>query len=115
MKRILQALLLISPFSFADWGDVYYCVTTHKSLNKYQDNLLNLETMKFSFKLDQEKNTVIFPLKSPFGDLNVDALSGELFDARNKNSIVRFRKGKLYWTRLDSDSVSVVSADCDKF
>ena len=33
MKNLLLALLLISPASFADWGDVYYCqMTTHSEV-----------------------------------------------------------------------------------
>jgi len=28
IKSLLLALLLISPASFADWGDVYYCQMT---------------------------------------------------------------------------------------
>ena len=116
MKKLLITLMLISPLSFAEWGDVYYCVTTHKSLNTYQDKLSNIETMQFSFKLDQEKNAVRFALKVPLGDLNVDALSGEVFDARSKNSILRFRKGKFYYTNLwGSGGVAVVSAKCDKY
>ena len=116
MKNLLLALLLISPASFADWGDVYYCVTTHKSTNTYQDKLSNYDTMQFSFKLDQEKNLVKFAPKVPLSDLNVDALSGDVFDARSKHSILQFRKGTFYYTDLwGSTGVAVVSADCDKF
>jgi len=32
MKKLLITLLLISPFSFAGWGDVYYCIATTNSL-----------------------------------------------------------------------------------
>jgi len=29
MKKLLITLMLISPFSFAEWGDVYYCQMTN--------------------------------------------------------------------------------------
>ena len=33
MKKLLITLMLISPFSFADWDDVYYCqMTTHSDV-----------------------------------------------------------------------------------
>ena len=34
MKKLIIALMLISPVSFADWGDVYYCEMTHLHSNK---------------------------------------------------------------------------------
>ena len=35
MKKLLITLLLISPFSFADWGDVYYCIATTNSFTMF--------------------------------------------------------------------------------
>ena len=35
MKKLLITLMLVSPFSFADWGDVYYCVATTNSWTKF--------------------------------------------------------------------------------
>jgi hypothetical protein len=35
MKKLLITLLLISPASFADWGDVYYCKATTNSFTMF--------------------------------------------------------------------------------
>tara|TARA_B110000091_G_C13678492_1_gene416854 strand:- start:449 stop:742 length:294 start_codon:yes stop_codon:yes gene_type:complete len=68
IKNLLLALLLISPTSFADWGDVYYCqMTTFSSTTikgKRTDNTLE----KFQFKLDKTKNSMVFGSSGYFKD-----------------------------------------------
>ena len=68
IKNLLPALLLISPTSFADWGDVYYCqMTTFSSTTikgKRTDNTLE----KFQFKLDKTKNSMVFGSSGYFKD-----------------------------------------------
>ena len=52
MKKLLITLMLISPTSFADWGDVYYCQMTafFEVTGKGEQHLRPLE--KFKFTLD---------------------------------------------------------------
>ena len=60
MKKLLITLLLISPFSFADWGDVYYCQETSFVATGVSGEVIEGELGKFKFKLDQTKNAMMF-------------------------------------------------------
>ena len=60
MKKLLITLLLISPFSFADWGDVYYCQETTSSKVSLEGKRTDYTLEKFTFKLDTTKNSVVF-------------------------------------------------------
>jgi hypothetical protein len=60
MKKLLIILLLISPFSFADWGDVYYCEMTTNSLTILEGERTDYQLEKFQFKLDKTKNAMVF-------------------------------------------------------
>ena len=70
MKKLLVTLLLISPFSLADWGDVYYCKTTTKSFTMFGmtmdmmevDKALNKER-KGTFTLRADKSSKALILK----------------------------------------------------
>jgi hypothetical protein len=60
MNKLLITLLLKSPFSFADWGDVYYCdMTTHSSIAR-SGKQYQLALGRFTFKLDKTKNAMVF-------------------------------------------------------
>lgn len=60
MKILLIILMMISSFSFADWGDIYYCqMVTHSTVTlegKRTDYMLE----KFQFKLVQTKKAIMF-------------------------------------------------------
>ena len=61
MRYLLTLLLLISPLSFGDWGDTYFC-----SMNTIMDVKPNNETQTyqlqtFKFQLDEKKNSIVFP------------------------------------------------------
>mgnify|MGYP000170880605 CR=1 FL=1 len=74
MKKLLIILLLISPFSFADWGDVYYCQMTSYlavSPDGRVEELLEVVTKRFQFKLDETEQAVVFGKK--------DTLTARLF------------------------------------
>ena len=93
MKKLLITLMLISPFSFADWGDVYYCqMTTHSGLTvegKRKDYILD----KFQFKLDKTKKAMVFGSSSYFTDI-LAGLTKEYWSAVALNSSYTFREGE---------------------
>tara|TARA_B110000977_G_scaffold111244_1_gene144351 strand:+ start:1719 stop:2096 length:378 start_codon:yes stop_codon:yes gene_type:complete len=70
MKKLLITLLLISPFSFADWGDVYSCqMISFKIMEAHQvihEERALPQPEKFSFKLDKTKNAMVFDKKGYF-------------------------------------------------
>jgi hypothetical protein len=52
MKKLLITLLLISPFSFADWGDVYYCQMTNFVNINEEGKTGSYPLERFKFTLD---------------------------------------------------------------
>ena len=121
MKRLLITLLLISPFSFADWGDVYYCQETHSSVVTLEGKPKNYKLEKFQFKLDKTKNAMVFGKGGFFGGQERELRekmnwpSTEIWYAADQWSMAYFDEGKfLYVSTGVTGSVSI-SADCDKF
>lgn len=68
MKNLLLTLLLISPFSFADWGDVYYCQMTTLSATTLEGKRTDYLLEKFTFKLDETKKAMVFGKGGYFAD-----------------------------------------------
>ena len=69
MKKLLITLMLISPFSFADWGDVYYCqMTTFSQTTMLKGKRTDYTLDKFQFKLDKTKNSMVFGSSGYFKD-----------------------------------------------
>ena len=121
MKKLLITLLLISPFSFADWGDVYYCQETTSTGVTLKGKPENYSLTKFEFKLDKTKNAMVFGKGGFFGNKimklrkNFGWPSQESWYADGPYSMAYFDEGKfLYVSTGASGSVSL-SADCDKF
>lgn len=129
MNKLLITLLLISPFSFADWGDVYYCqMTVHSSIvpsgKQYQ---LTLE--KFTFKLDKAKNAMVFGKDSFFGGQEHQLIAGVQFPSQEKwfakneigitmgvgHEVSAFDKGYLASSFVSPEGIESITADCDKF
>ena len=59
-KYVLVFALLFSVFSWADWGDTYFC-----SMNKYlsidtNGELSELSLKNFKFQVSKEKNAIVF-------------------------------------------------------
>ena len=123
MKKLLITLLLISPFSFADWGDVYYCQMTFHSQSELGSERTNYKLGKFSFKLDETKQAMVF------GSSSSDYFRGEVFElkplmhipskeywyAGSRFSTSFFKEGKFLYARVGvSGGISTISADCDK-
>ena len=133
MKKLLITLLLVSPFSFADWGDVYYCqMTVHSSIaSSGQQYQLTLE--KFTFKLDKTKRAMVFGKGNAFSQKTYGLESAGQFPSQERwyaqlekdNStetvelygleVFSFFKGHLVSSFVSQDGIQSMSATCDKF
>ena len=74
MKKLLLALMLLSPFSFADWGDTYFCNTTliWGVNSNGEQPVTNTKQKTFKFNLNEAKASLIFDEKAPFSDFSLD-------------------------------------------
>ena len=121
MKKLLITLLLISPFSFADWGDVYYCQMTSYSLTTLEGERTDYKLEKFTFKLDQTKKALVFGKQGYFSELEIGLKEGwhfpslEKWKAEDSFSRFFFSEGKVLFTAVYSPSLITMSANCDKF
>ena len=121
MKKILIILLLISPFSFADWGDVYYCQMTANSVTTIECERTDYKLEKFTFKLDKTKNAMVFGKGGLFKEYKtwVDDYgsnpSKEVWSAKDSIGMLYFEEGKFLFVSGDWKESTTVSADCEKF
>jgi len=121
MKRLLITLILVSPFSFADWGDVYYCQMTSLVGTDAEGTVTQYKLEKFQFKLDEEKESMVFGQSGYFTNGVIPLLnnwmmlpSQEAWWAGGSYSVLRYIEGKFLYTRIGT-GVTSMSADCDKF
>jgi hypothetical protein len=119
MKKLCIALLLVTPFSFADWGDVYYCQMTHFSDINIEGKQKNYKLEKFQFKLDKEQNSMIFGKGGWFNDsskqLNWILSSKEKWRAGDEYDRVTFHEGKFLYSIIAAGAIATITANCDKF
>jgi hypothetical protein len=120
MKKLLITLLLISPFSFADWGDVYYCQMTTLSDTTPEGKRTDYKLEKFTFKLDKTKNAMVFGKGGVFGDDEMELeewgyLSKEKWRAISYIAKLRFEEGKFLYSSVSQIEINSITADCDKF
>ncbi len=119
MKKLLITLLLISPFSFADWGDVYYCQMTSFVGIDAEGTVTQYKLEKFTFKLDETTNAMVFGKSGMFKDfvMQVEGFypPAEEWRASGIVSKGRFEEGKFLYVDAMSDGATMLSADCDKF
>jgi hypothetical protein len=121
MKRLLITLLLVSPFSFAEWGDVYYCQMTSYVFIDSDGTVKQYKPEKFQFKLDSTEKAMVFGKGSYFADskMTLDPIKSwvtiESWAARDTNDLIRFDKGKLMYSWVGSEKITSISANCDKF
>jgi len=122
MKKLLITLMLISPFSFADWGDVYYCQMTSNSGVTNSGKRTEYTLEKFQFKLDKTKNAMVFGGSGYFMNkvykitprgLTVQTRA-ELWRAYGSHSWLFYNLGRFVHSYVALDA-STVTADCDKF
>ena len=121
MKKLLITLILVSPLSFADWGDVYYCQITSLVDTVIDGTVTQYKLQKFQFKLDEEKKSMVFGQSGYFNNSVKPLLddgsafpSQEAWWAGDSFSILKYRKGKFLYAAIGKD-VTSISANCDKF
>ena len=121
MKNLLITLLLISPFSFADWGDVYYCQMTSFVGTDAEGTVTKYKLEKFQFKLDKSQQAAVYGNSGYFkgwrGKLADWATHRpeERWTTQMQYSITMFEEGKFFSSDVYYDSITTVSANCDKF
>ena len=123
MKKLLITLLLISPFSFADWGDVYYCDMTSYVEVSVEGTVTQYKLERFRFTLDDvEMGAARFGKGGYLGGLYLPVErdtwmpSIPKFAASDKHRRVTFRKGKFKYTdNFMSQAGTLITANCDKF
>jgi len=123
MKKLLITLMLISPFSFADWGDTYFCNTTLNFAKYHGDPLVAVGKVKtFKFNLNEANESLVFNEGSGFEDESLDvtftrfARDGqELFYLKGDTSTAAYHNGAFGYSSTSAGGVRVITADCDKF
>ena len=124
MKKLLITLLLVSPFSFADWGDVYYCQMTTLLSTTLEGKETKYKLDKFTFKLDKLKNAMVFggrgtfkihPMLKIVKGSDTTGPSKESWLANSSIATAFFKEGKLLYSYVTTQTGSVISADCEKF
>lgn len=121
MKEIIffTVLILISPASFADWGDVYYCQMTNFHYTPLDGTVKEDRALeKFQFKLDETKQAMVFQSYSWLNGLElIDALSvpsEEMWWAESHMEGSYFQRGKLIHALVGIGGITSLSADCHK-
>ena len=120
MKKLLITLLLISPFSFADWGDVYYCQMTTLSETTLEGKRTDYILEKFQFKLDKTKNAMVFGEAGYFAGVELELREGawppqEEWHAAVGYAMARFERGNFLYAVTGLSAINSLSANCDKF
>ena len=130
MKKLLITLMLVSPFSFADWGDVYYCQMTNLAVVK--DNrwgrteLPEYTPNNFQFKLDETEQAVVFGEKGYFDGLILPLTPMENLDYSSTSSLdawyATYTNMEMYGSAENqfmhvslSFGAFTMTADCEKF
>ena len=121
MKKLLITLMLVSPFSFADWGDVYYCQMTENLEVSLEGKRTEYILKKIQFKLDKTKNAMVFGKSGIFKDVVMELREGsnwpaqETWHADGLFIMAYFDEGKFLYSFTGSQGLTAISADCDKF
>jgi len=120
MKRLLLTLLLISPASFADWGDTYFCTMTHYSYVTNEGKQTHWTLENFKFQMDSKKKAFVFTGSGRYFaelELPVDLFNPEQvrFEAKNDGSHFKLKGSKAIYTAMYGPQATIIAADCDKF
>ena len=121
MEELLITLLLISPFSFADWGDVYFCSTIKDIQINKDGSLVKRETVAFKFKHNDDVidfgSTNLIDTSLPYKITR--GIQGIEIHAETPFSRAYFSEdrdtGQLFWSTSNPNYVRSFVADCDKF
>lgn len=120
MKRIALALMLISPFSFAVVGDVYFCSTIKDIQINKDGSLVKRETVAFKFKHNDDVMdfgpTNFIDTSLPYkitsriaGDFHAETHFSKAYFSEDRDI------GQLFWSTSNPNYVRSFVADCDKF
>jgi len=121
MKKLLITLLLVSPFSFAEWGDVYYCQMTSLVDTTSDGTVGQYKLERFQFKLDSTEKAMVFGKGGYLNDWKVPLdpnRSWVLINrwwASNNYNLLLFEEGKLVSSSVGSEGITSITANCDKF
>ncbi|MDC0054219.1 hypothetical protein OAK05_08155 [Gammaproteobacteria bacterium] len=119
MKKLLITLLLISPFSFADWGDVYYCEAITHFNTDLEGKRTDFKLEKFKFKLDQAKKAMVFGGTGTFKDAEIlfphDVEPRGMWIVNNMNSGFFVLNRRFAYSHAGLHGVTAIIATCDKF
>ena len=121
MKKLLLALILLSPLSFSDWGDVYYCQMTNNLGISLAGEKFNYKPEKFMFRLDETKQAMVFGGMGYFKNSEMKLVKGSYWPKReewgfsDEYSLGFFAEGKFLYSHVSVLGLSIKSADCDKF
>ena len=122
MKNLLLALLLISPVSFADWGDVYYCqMTTIYNVDREGEQARGYKTGRFKFKISKTENSVVFGAGGYFDNQKMvlesatQDLSSWSASQQGESDKMFFANDRVIYTFVSNYFTTVLTADCDKF
>ena len=122
MKKLLITLMLISPFSFAEWGDVYYCQMTSFVTIGSDGTVEQYKLERFQFKLDKAKKAMVFGkggyMNGVVAEINKhwrSAVPVELWRSNDVGSMFLFSEGKFLYSYVGLSGIKSISADCEKF
>ena len=115
------SMLLVSNMAAADWGDVYYCQMTNNLKISLEGEKINYKLEKFTFKLDQTKNAMVFGSTGWLTDSVKELIKDASFPilenwyAKDQFSMTYFDNGKLLFAKVALTGMPSISADCEKF
>lgn len=121
MKKLLITVIILSPFSFADWGDTYFCTMTHNSFITPEGESTNyiLENFKFNMNADRQEmvfgNSGLFANDSLVTDKHLDVGSYESWWVNEDFTVALYHKNKFSYSQTGYDGTIRVTANCDKF
>jgi len=76
MELLLIVLMLLSPFSFAVVGDVYYCKTLKDIRINKDGSLTSYDTVSFNFKEDERGCSALICILKTDNVVDVDEVTG---------------------------------------
>ena len=120
MKKLLITLLLISPASFADWGDVYYCQMTSNSTLSINGERRAKTLGRFHFKLDKEKQAMVFGEGGFLSGATLKVTdktkaAPEEWFSQEPYDRAQFLGGAFLYSFFLPIEVTTITANCDKF
>lgn len=119
MKYILLALMLISPISFANWGDTYLCSMTSNFQVSGDGKQSDYVLENFEFNLNREKDAMVFGSSGYFAGSEMKIkeinrfISMGIWNAEDAVSDLFFNVNRISYIELTLRT-AVVTADCDK-